>query len=505
MALSRRLPRVVLVCCSLSLLLPLVLMAADEPAASRKVYLPLALNGLKGGFNTYLPSVLRNAPWRSPFGVQIARGPIDKLNNDPPEVARRARELGAPWVRIGTVEWDKVQPAPNGAYDWRSMGSLERAILTLNELGLTPMVMIHGAPRWATVNGVPCENVREEYFDEYAAFVKAAVNRYKLPPYNVRYWELGNEPDVDPALAPSNGAIGCWGNTQDTIYYGGERYGRLLAWTGPAVKAADPAATVVMGGLLLHGPETDPQLGSPERFLDGVLQAGGGQYVDIIAYHLHSAYYLRTPADYSGVDGGFPFWNAYGGQAVGKPTFLREVMARHGVNKPLLLNETSFGCLPDWSPCDQEDPTFLENQADFLTRLMVRTLSANVIGAMWFTLNGKGWRNAGLLDENQQPRLHYQTYRTLITQLNNADLPPKRLDSTGSGYAPDSEAYRFNKGPHVVDVVWSRDFAPDVVSVPKAKFIAAFTRDGAPAPTNEVGEQVVISVGFSAVYIQRLP
>ena len=483
-----------------------MLLAADEPTASRRVYLPLALNRLKGGFNTFLPSVLRNAPWRSPFGVEIASGRLDGFGTDSPQTLIRARELGAPWVRIGAINWDRVQPTAGGAYDWSRLIRLERAISALSAAGLRPMVYFHGAPDWATGTENSCAPILDQHLDEYAAFVRAVVNRYKGPPYNVHFWELGNEPDVDPSLYPPDVAIGCYGDIKDTTYYGGERYGRMLAWAGPAVKAADPTATVMMGGLLLRGAEDDRLArGYPERFLDGVLKAGGAKYVDIIPYHLYSVYHLQRPADYSGLEGGYAFWNAYGGQALGKPTFLQEVMARHGVRKPLLLNETSFGCLPDWRPCALEDPTFLQHQADYLPRMIVRSLSAGAIGTIWFELNGPGWRNGGLLNQEQNPRPQYTAYKTLVEQVHNADLPPKRVVGPSTEYGGDIEAYRFNKGPHVVDVAWSTDFVPDAAAVPAAKFKGAWRRDGIPLPVTVAGEYVVIAVGFSPVYIQRLP
>ena len=33
--------------------------------------------------------------------------------------------------------------------------------------------------------------------------------------FDVHYWELGNEPDVDPILVNSSSGFGCWGDIDD--------------------------------------------------------------------------------------------------------------------------------------------------------------------------------------------------------------------------------------------------------------------------------------------------
>jgi hypothetical protein len=79
------------------------------------------------------------------------------------------------------------------------------------------------------------------------------VARYSVPPYNVKYWELWNEPDVDPALAGLIGGdipFGCWGDSTDP-YYGGGYYAEMLKAVYPRIKAADPQAQVARGRIAL--------------------------------------------------------------------------------------------------------------------------------------------------------------------------------------------------------------------------------------------------------------
>ena len=64
-----------------------------------------------------------------------------------------------------------------------------------------------------------------------------AVERYSAPPYNVIYWEVGNEPDIDPSLVDGDEIYGCWGDKTDA-YYGGGYYAEVLKQVYPAVKKA---------------------------------------------------------------------------------------------------------------------------------------------------------------------------------------------------------------------------------------------------------------------------
>lgn len=81
------------------------------------------------------------------------------------------------------------------------------------------------------------------------------VARYRDPKYDVRHWELGNEVDVDPSLVAPNNGFGCWGDIKDP-YYGGRHYGEMLKVVAPAIRAANPAAKIWFGGLLLDLPNT---------------------------------------------------------------------------------------------------------------------------------------------------------------------------------------------------------------------------------------------------------
>jgi hypothetical protein len=72
-------------------------------------------------------------------------------------------------------------------------------------------------------------------------------------------------------------------------------------------------------------------------------------------------------------------------------------------------------------------------------------------------------------------------------------------------YGSSSEAYRFQRGPNVVDVLWSLDNTPRVVSVPQTQFISAVDRDGTPINPLLNGGDAQLTVGLGGIYITRTP
>ena len=133
----------------------------------------------------------------------------------------------------------------------------------------------------------------------------------------------------------------------------------------------------MLGGLLLDKPlTTDPNLGRPELFLEGILRAGAADDFDLLAFHAYPSYTgpKRDYDLYSGV------WTDWGGLVPGKVLYLRQTMANYGVDKPLFLNETGLACPPYYAVCDPAEPQFFQVQASHVTRSFVRGLSNGLVG-----------------------------------------------------------------------------------------------------------------------------
>src|SRR5436190_23897185 len=98
-------------------------------------------------------------------------------------------------------------------------------------------------------------------------------------------------------------------------------------------------------------------------------------------------------------------------------------------------------------------------------RMTTMSLGEGVSRVVWYSLEGPGWRNSGLLDDNRQLRPAYIAYQALISQLRGASLPPTAITPVAG-----IEGYRFTKPEYIVDVIWSTDAIPHTVQVPASKF-----------------------------------
>jgi hypothetical protein len=289
--------------------------------------------------------------------------------------------------------------------------------------------------------------------------MQEAVARYSAPPFQVKYWELGNEPDVDPSLVPSESPFGCWGNQEDE-YYGGGFYADMLKETYPAIKAADPQAQVLIGGLLLNCDPTHPPEGEdckPARFLEGILRKGGGDFFDIVSFHGYPTYNGSLELDEFA-----PEWVSRGGAVLGRVSLLREVLAAYGVEKPLMHTESSLSC-PEWRPsrCVPPGNDFMEAQADYMVILYVRNWGAAIAGTVWYQFEGPAWRHIGLFDEQGQPKPAYRALQFLGQELRGAVYTGPVEAGAGARGA------EFRTLEKRIWVLWSPDAQPDTVPLPE--------------------------------------
>jgi hypothetical protein len=482
----------ILAACAL-VLLGLGLDQTGAVAAGRKLILQENQEQANGGTSVvYMPLTMATYPTLPPFGAE-SNAPWLKGSN----VYTKGIDLNLKWTRmIKRISWKSLQPTEGSPIDWTKLAEFEQELIALRAAGITPVVIISDSPYWATVKPTSCAAIKEEKFSAFEAFMRAVVTRYMQPKFNVHNWEIGNEPDVDPSLVKKDSVFGCWGNVGDK-YYGGEQYGKMLKVIGSAVKQVDPTAKVWFGGLLLASPNSS--LGKPELFLKGALEAGAGPYFDIVGYHWYPPY-LNQTIDHDLLGR----WKDLGGGTIGKARFLRDIMNDYGLNKPLVLNETSLMCPPTvggqpTSYCNPPQAGFYQMQANYEVRSYVRGLSVDLIGFSWYTLDGPGWRNTGLLDSQGQPRPSYLAMKHLIAELQDSKyLAP--VD-----YGAGLEAYAFQRGNDRVHVIWAIENSSKTVSVPIIKFTAAFDRDGKLITPTLSGSNYILSVGFKPIYIILKP
>jgi hypothetical protein len=405
-----------------------------------------------GAMTVYVPLAVRDFPAPpSQFGVQM-HGIRDSHG------LTYAVGADVHWVRFNAFYWDVIEPSDTdpSSYNWDAVD--ETSLRNAAENGMGVIAVVKFTPAWAQkLPGIYCGPIKEDALDDFAEFLTAVVERYSVAPYNVRYWELGNEPDVDPSLVPPHSQFGCWGDRDDE-YYGGGTYAEMLKVAYPAIKAADPRAQVVLGGLLLDCDPTHPPEGRScvsGKFMEGILMNGGGDYFDVVSFHGYPPYTGSLQLDEH-----HPNWEARGGMVLGKVDFLRELMARYGVDKPLLHTEGSLNC-PEWSDhCNPPGDAFYEAQADYVVWLFVRNWANGLLGTTWFTLEGPGWRYVGMLDENQEPKPAYEAFDFLTTELGDAKY------EGGVIRYPHLRGYGFRTSEKRIWVLWAPDEVDHTISLP---------------------------------------
>ncbi|MGB0383794.1 MAG: hypothetical protein ACPGWR_03140, partial [Ardenticatenaceae bacterium] len=412
---------------------PLLFLSAQHalPTVSAEESVRVAMNGSQNAFSGRDLQQDHNPAHQSVFGAQLLPGAGRT------SVITTAVEANLSWIHYdGTnrgLLWSNVE-AEQGVRDWDQMALFEEEISKVSAAGLIPIVVVRSTPTWAQKNpGRLCGAIREDALDDFADFMRQLVERYSGAPYNVTYWEIWNEPDIHPGLVPSTSYFGCWGNNDDDDeYYGGGYYADMLKHVYPAMKGANPNVQLVTGGLNLDCDPTNPPPNKdckPAKFLEGILQNGGGDYFDIVAYHAYSFWWATASGDWDLEHG---YWKDRGGVTLGKADFLREVMAQFGYQKPLILTETSLLCYNPKTNPDCPGEQFFGAQANYVIRLYTRLWANNILGGTWFTLSYNGWRASDLFGPNNTPKPAYQAMQFMASLLSGATYGGSLGGSLGS-------------------------------------------------------------------------
>ncbi|UCD99786.1 MAG: hypothetical protein JSV42_03395, partial [Chloroflexota bacterium] len=368
-------------------------------------------------------------------------------------------------IRHNGLQWHEIESI-EGVRNWEAAANLEEKLIRASANNLSTMLIVRGTPEWAQmVPGSYCGPIKPEKLAAFAQFMTEAVSRYSQAPFNIKIWELGNEPDVDPTLVSAKSVFGCWGNQNDP-YYGGQYYAEMLKTVYPAIKSVDPGAKVLIGGLLLDCDPTRPPEGkdcNPGNFLEGILLNGGGAFFDAVSFHGYAPYFrpnqdISNPLFY---DDHHPSWEHRGGVVIGKIDFLREVMSKYNLSKPIYHTEGALLCT-EYNPIDCDPPVdeFYESQADYLIRMYLRNWGNRIYGTIWFSFEGPGWRYGSLLDGNQNPKPVYEALKFLLSELVDAEL------SGNISLDGNLEGYEFTTPEKRIWVVWSPQEVDTVLMVP---------------------------------------
>lgn len=379
----------------------------------------------------------------SPFGLHPAStGPG-------PNAFALANDLGARWSREPLyILWEAVQPDPAKAvYDFAPIDRIMAAAppgmqFMWNLSTALPDTMKRGSAHVAKGSYYPTKP------EAYAAFVRAAVARYgragregRAP---VRYWQVDNEP------APFKGA----------------RYAELVRLTAKAVREADPAARVVLGGVAGFAPAAEYIKGFDSVFRPYLKELRGK---DFDVFDLH--WFGNATGDYRDLgavvahvraalaEAGFPpdmeLWITEMGTYSGRPAPVAE------------LGNRTFA------------PQTEEQQAADLLRRYVYALRLGVRKIFWAYGLVEGFRHdggffdlTGIVRRDGVKKAAFNTYRLMTRMLEGAALPPRVVLEEPGG----THAYAFARpdGKSVI-VAWSDAPAPGQAAVPFAGASARVT------------------------------
>jgi hypothetical protein len=350
--------------------------------------------------------------------------------------------------------------------------------------------MVRSTPPWAQAQpGYACGPVRPDKLAAFGNFLHALVARYSQAPYNIKYWEIGNEPDIDYRLVGGDSAIGCWGN-QDDPYYGGGVYADMLKVVYPQIKSADPAAQVVVGGLLLDCDPNQPPAGKdckPARFFEGVLRQGGGPYFDVVGVHAYDVF--------SGTLGAFdqPNWNTASTSTSGptmavaaKVNYVRGLMAAYGVTgKFVANNESGLG-----SYATTTNATYETTKAYYVAEVYGTALALHLPANLWYSLDDD-WHHQALINPDLTARPAWVAYQFAAQQLGAV-----QFSQAVTGF-PGVKGYMFNRPQDSLWLLWSQDGAVHSLTLP-----------GTPASIHHVDSTALavngnqLSLGPEPLYVQ---
>ncbi len=369
------------------------------------------------------------------------------------------------------VDWSAIEPAPN-SYNW---GETDALFLRIAKNNMSSLATIKNCPAWACPYFTG--PINEANYSDFTNFMTAAVARYSGPPYNVHYWELFNEPDGAGGVGMQQG----WGLHP-------QEYVRMLSSIYPAVKAIDPKALIILGGLAY---DFWFDQGGPfaPTFLDGVLAAGGANYLDAVAFHYYKA-------------------NAHGWTTIAaKAKVIRDDMRRNGADLPLLCTETGWTSEPKFNSSE-------ETQARDVVQTNTYAAASGLIATIWY-LNQDYTDNEptqelflgfGLTRLDNSPKRSYYAMRTFASEIGSgAYTGPLTADD---GLNSNLEGYKFQmqSGGRPIWVVWSKNNSTQTLRIPAAKApnlvrVVGITGDEINTQPDRSGD-VPVAIGADPVYLE---
>jgi hypothetical protein len=194
---------------------------------------------------------------------------------------QRLKDLGADWVEV-TVGWEWFEPDAKGSFNRGALDYWDQAIAKVQAAGFDVLIrIIPSVPYWASADPskhVGSERVwnskwKPEDWAHFADFVHRMASHYAER--GIHAYQVWNEPDLSKN----------WPSGADPA-----EFARMLSVVYPALKAADPTATVISGGLSYNN----------YPFLEAMYAAGAQGSFDAVGVHPYTP--CRVPPTRSWLD-----------------------------------------------------------------------------------------------------------------------------------------------------------------------------------------------------------
>lgn len=205
---------------------------------------------------TPVPSTSPNVGFA--FGIQV-----HLPNQNQASVASNVTDLGMRWVKQ-QIEW-KVYETAQGSINW---APIDEMVNTLEAINVNILFSVVKAPAWARDSSQ--EDGPPSNFQTYASFVGALAQRYRG---RVDAYEIWNEQNLRRE----------WNSQSHPI--SAAQYVELLRLAYNAIKAADPAAIVVSGGLAPTGFNDGVNAIDDRIYLQAMYANGAARYMDALGAH----------------------------------------------------------------------------------------------------------------------------------------------------------------------------------------------------------------------------
>jgi hypothetical protein len=294
--------------------------------------------------------------------------------------------LVLPWAGIETTK---------GGYAWTATDAI---VGELARHGIQPLFTVVGTPPIYAPNQTDPPTDDPETFDAWAAFLKAAAERYGP---DGTFWTQGfaaSDPDVEPRPAE---VWEIWNEPNTALFWtpapDADAYAALIKRSARVIRGVDPDAQIMVGGMFAT-PQSDGAIVSYDFLKQIYAHKGVADAVDIVGVHPYAPD-VKSVVDQ--LDG------------------TRKAIDEAGDDASLWVTEMGWSSDPH-GPSDQAQTP--EGQAKLLsksfTKLHDRRDEWDLDGVVWFTWHDATgpvgecvWcQYAGLVDEDRDTKPAWEAY-----------------------------------------------------------------------------------------------